>query len=316
MDTYELGPFRLDTHGGLLLRGSEPVVLGGRAVALLRALVEKPGALVSKDELVEAAWSGQARSQDDQQSRRADRGAASGAGAWRGALAGGDRWIETMPPPRLSLFIGPVVAGENDFVTAAPPELNAPRDAAPIRNGEAERRQITAPSCELLGVGAGAGGTGLEGLREAVGAFQQSSRPTWRGRVIVGMAATATLVIVCLVWWLWPASNFFSRARKPAVQATGSIMSATTTPTAATISAPLVAPRLSIVVLPVTNLSNDPDQQYFADGITENLTTTIWHRGSRICSSISSNSAFTYPGQTGRHQADRPRAGTRCAIVA
>jgi DNA-binding winged helix-turn-helix (wHTH) protein len=32
--------------------------------------------------------------------------------------------------------------------------------------------------------------------------------------------------------------------------------------------APLIAPRLSIVVLPFANLSNDPEQQYFADGVT------------------------------------------------
>jgi TolB-like protein len=29
------------------------------------------------------------------------------------------------------------------------------------------------------------------------------------------------------------------------------------------------------VVLPFTNLSNEPDQQYFADGITEDLTTDL-----------------------------------------
>src|ERR1700726_503102 len=40
-------------------------------------------------------------------------------------------------------------------------------------------------------------------------------------------------------------------------------------------STTVVAPRLSIVVLPFTNLSNDPDQQYFADGITEDLTTDL-----------------------------------------
>jgi adenylate cyclase len=61
---------------------------------------------------------------------------------------------------------------------------------------------------------------------------------------------------------------------------------------ATAISPPLGAPRLSIVVLPFTNLSNDPEQQYFADGITEDLTTDL----SRIAGSfvISRNTAFTY----------------------
>ena len=44
-------------------------------------------------------------------------------------------------------------------------------------------------------------------------------------------------------------------------------------------SAPSFAtPRLSIVVLPFTNLSNDPEQGYFADGITEDLTTDLSFR--------------------------------------
>src|SRR6516225_11246992 len=34
---------------------------------------------------------------------------------------------------------------------------------------------------------------------------------------------------------------------------------------------PVIAPRLSIVVLPFANLSSDTEQQYFADGITEDL---------------------------------------------
>ena len=52
------------------------------------------------------------------------------------------------------------------------------------------------------------------------------------------------------------------------------------------------APRLSIVVLPFANLSDDPEQQYFADGITEDLTTDL----SRIADMlvISRNTAFTY----------------------
>jgi adenylate cyclase len=69
-------------------------------------------------------------------------------------------------------------------------------------------------------------------------------------------------------------------------------------PPAAPISQPVVAPRMSIVVLPFANLSNDPEQQYFADGITEDLTTDL----SRIAGVdigdrmfvISRNTAFTY----------------------
>lgn len=58
MRIYALGPFRLDTQDRLLLREREPVALGQRAIALLRALIERPGALVSKDALIEAAWPG------------------------------------------------------------------------------------------------------------------------------------------------------------------------------------------------------------------------------------------------------------------
>ena len=51
-------------------------------------------------------------------------------------------------------------------------------------------------------------------------------------------------------------------------------------------------PRLSIVVLPFTNLSDDREQQYFADSITDDLTTDL----SRIAHMfvISRNTAFTY----------------------
>src|SRR5216683_8215639 len=53
-------------------------------------------------------------------------------------------------------------------------------------------------------------------------------------------------------------------------------------PTTTSILQPAVAPHLSIVVLPFANLSDDPEQQYFADGITEDLTTDL----SRIAGSF------------------------------
>lgn len=55
------------------------------------------------------------------------------------------------------------------------------------------------------------------------------------------------------------------------------------------------APRLSIVVLPFANLSDDPDQDYFVDAITDGLTTDL----SRIANSfvIARTTAFTYKGK-------------------
>jgi TolB-like protein/Flp pilus assembly protein TadD len=62
-------------------------------------------------------------------------------------------------------------------------------------------------------------------------------------------------------------------------------------PTTWRISQPAVR-RLSIVVLPFANLSNDSEQQYFADGITEDLTTDLSRLADMFV--ISRNTAFTY----------------------
>jgi len=63
-------------------------------------------------------------------------------------------------------------------------------------------------------------------------------------------------------------------------------------PPAASISQAAVAPRLSIVVLPFANLSDEREQQYFADGITEDLTTDLSRVAGMLV--ISRNTAFTY----------------------
>jgi TolB-like protein/class 3 adenylate cyclase len=90
-------------------------------------------------------------------------------------------------------------------------------------------------------------------------------------------AAVAVALVLVSAWRLWPAA-------RPSVAP--EMMAATS------ISPPLIVPRLSIVVLPFANLSNDPDQQYFADGITDDLTTDL----SRITHMfvIARNTAFTY----------------------
>jgi adenylate cyclase len=102
--------------------------------------------------------------------------------------------------------------------------------------------------------------------------------PRRRRTAVAALAASAlaALVIACIAWWFWPATR----------------SSPTATAAATSISKPLVAPRLSIVVLPFTNLSNDREQQYFADGITEDLTADLSRISDMLV--ISRNSAFTY----------------------
>jgi DNA-binding winged helix-turn-helix (wHTH) protein len=56
--TYKFGPFGLDVEAGLLFHGTRPTMLGQRAAALLRVLLERAEAPVSKDALIEAAWPG------------------------------------------------------------------------------------------------------------------------------------------------------------------------------------------------------------------------------------------------------------------
>jgi TolB-like protein/class 3 adenylate cyclase len=108
--------------------------------------------------------------------------------------------------------------------------------------------------------------------------------PRRRPSVVVAIAtatAAALVIVVVVAWWDWPATR--SSSTPPAA-----VAAAPTT----SIAQPFVAPRLSIVVLPFVNLSNDPEQQYFADGITEDLTTDLSRLADMLV--ISRNSAFTY----------------------
>jgi TolB-like protein/class 3 adenylate cyclase/Tfp pilus assembly protein PilF len=105
---------------------------------------------------------------------------------------------------------------------------------------------------------------------------QSTARPA-----IIAASVVAVIGIGIAVWWLWPKAS----------------------PTAVTAQAPIAAsapegktaPPLSIVVLPFANLSNDVEQEYFADGITDDLTTDL----SRLPGSfvIARNTAFTFKGK-------------------
>lgn len=163
---------------GCLLAGEDEIKLRPKSFELLRYLVENPGRLVLKDELVEAVWPNVIVSDDLLAQSISD---------LRNALDDVDRRIIKTVTRRGYLF-------------AAPVSISAPNDATALRPVP----DISAP---------------------------------------------------------------FARAG-------------------------LVPPRLSIVVLPFTNLSNKSDQQYFADGITDDLMTDLSRLADMLV--ISRNTAFTY----------------------
>src|SRR5215471_12325275 len=122
---YILGPFRLDAEAKILFRGIEPIALGQRAVALLHALVERPGTPISKDALIEAAWPGLIVEESNLSVQIA---------ALRrvfGVEPGGERWIETLAR-RGYRFVGPqgtvVTASQvsTSPITVGSPSLTLP----------------------------------------------------------------------------------------------------------------------------------------------------------------------------------------------
>ncbi len=66
----------------------------------------------------------------------------------------------------------------------------------------------------------------------------------------------------------------------------------------------------SIVVLPFTNMSGDPEQEYFSDGITEDIITDLSKISSLFV--VSRNTAFTFKGRTST--SDRLRRSSMCSM--
>jgi len=100
-------------------------------------------------------------------------------------------------------------------------------------------------------------------------------------------AAAIAVASVCAValWTMWP---YLALPRGEATSTQTALPGTLATSVAN-------APRLSIVVLPFTNAARDLEQEYFAEGMTEDLTTDL----SRIPGSfvIAPNTAFAYKGR-------------------
>ena len=114
-----------------------------------------------------------------------------------------------------------------------------------------------------------------------------------RGAVVAASIAI-TIGIWTAAWWSWLGGNLSIAPTQALVAANQAppMKAQAGSALLAKAQAPSVTP--SIIVLPFANLSNDPDQEYFADGITEGLTADL----SRIPGSlvVARNTAFSYKG--------------------
>ncbi len=124
--TFSFGSFRLLASRRLLLDGETPVRLGSRALEILIALVERPGELVGKEELITRVWPGIHVVEGNLKFQVA---------ALRRALGDGRdgrRYLETSPGQGYR-FVAPVTVGDDAAPSAPAPAASTYKHNLPAR---------------------------------------------------------------------------------------------------------------------------------------------------------------------------------------
>jgi len=251
---YEFGRFRLDRDAHLLLSGGEIIALEPKAVEVLLILVEKRGELVARQELMTAVWP---------DTFVEDNNLSSNISILRKQLGttedGGD-YIQTIPK-RGYRFVAAVkqVESQPPAVPSVPvvspvPVVPSDEEAGP---GVAPA-EVSAPEAASKAPGNNSGGSSTSAETSLVAAdtsVRATSAPKRQGFLefvrrprLVMMASVGLLVLVLAYRAGW-------RGRPRGVGAEAQIG--------------------AIAVLPLENLSGDPGQEYFADGMTEALTADL-----------------------------------------
>jgi len=229
------GPFEVDFRAGELLKNGRRIRLQDQPLHVLAMLLEKPGEVVTRDEVHKRLW-------PEDTFVDFDHGLNNAINRLREALndsADTPRFIETLPR-RGYRFIGEVSSVdllpiEEASQVTSNDGSTTPRVVAPERPAS-----VTAP----------------------LPLPRRQLKRLWLGAAGMGVAAAVILGL------------HFQRVRSLRSKAAMKIQ--------------------SVAVLPLDNLSGDPSQEYFADGVTDALTTSLAQmRGIRV---ISRTSAIHYKG--------------------
>jgi predicted ATPase/DNA-binding winged helix-turn-helix (wHTH) protein len=179
--TLRFGRFELRQNEHRLLADGEPVALGGRAFDLLLALVQRPGELVTRNELIERVWPGRVVEENNLSVQ---------INALRKVLGG--EWLVTVPG-RGYRFTGPAstpfaAAAATTAATETPSARAAEPAHVPRSHLPAQQALLIGRSADLAALGTlieqhrlvtvvGAGGMGKTRLAQALLHMRANSYP-------------------------------------------------------------------------------------------------------------------------------------------
>ena len=259
--TLVFAGWRLDRQAHCLFRqgatgGWTPVAMGSRAMDILVLLLERPGALVSREAIMDAVWPNAAVETNNLTVQISalrhvldqDRAEAS--------------HIQTVPG-RGYRFVVPV------FLHQEPSRLHP---ASPMDNNITDHGMAAAVDHRDGSLGAEVGDNKVVTAPAAVAAtFSAASQLARRRR---GVRVAAMLSVLCLAVGALLLVGFGRNLWH---------------------AGPTGRPRLSLVVLPFTNLSGDPKDDYLAEGITDDLTSDLSSIDGAFV--IARQSAYFYKGK-------------------
>ena len=244
---YEFGPFVLDPGERLLRHGTERMELPPRAFDTLLVLVENSGRLLEKDALMRTVWRDTVVEENNLSQvvylvRKALRDGEDGG-----------RYIETVPR-RGYRFVGEV----REF------EANLPGNGNGHNGGNGRETHSSSSGSSSSGSSGGlaaspvveVASSGSEVDPHPVSAARangfgtpvprSAARRGWITGLVGGLAVIALVVLVVGAGWK---HRLFGEPGPTSIR--------------------------SVAVLPMQNLSNDPNQEYFVDGMTDELITDL-----------------------------------------
>jgi TolB-like protein/DNA-binding winged helix-turn-helix (wHTH) protein/Tfp pilus assembly protein PilF len=307
--TLVFGPYRLDPANARLWRETALVRLTPKAFDVLCYVAARPGQLVSKDELFDAVWcdtviSDATLTSAIQEIRKALQDNPREPQYLETVLKRGFRFIGTVVSDQLSVVSeeegdrrkesgvrrSEQTTNEQEVIQAIQPEALSESPWIPASAGMTPLPSF--PQNDINGGKEPAFSSRLSPPAQALNAATLPTHRSWSARTLSVLGLVLFVGVIIVVQYrslLLPSPQ--SPASSPQLP---------------------LSDKPSLVVLPLVNLSGDPAQEYFSDGLTEVLTGAL----SRISSLfiIARNSAFTYKGKAVKVQEVSKEMGVRYVL--